>query len=75
MCLRNFGKFLQNFLFVSGGEGKVKQYFNGYLAGLSILKGKTESHRVIKCLNNCKEKLDFQAVDKMDTGMVSTIPR
>jgi hypothetical protein len=52
-----------------GGMHKLSQYFNGYLAGLVILRGKTESDRVIRCLNNCKEKLDFHAMDEMDTGM------
>eukprot|EP00918_Siedleckia_nematoides_P041966 GHVU01091417.1.p1 GENE.GHVU01091417.1~~GHVU01091417.1.p1 ORF type:complete len:448 (+),score=101.95 GHVU01091417.1:453-1796(+) len=39
------------------------------MAGLSILQGKTESDRVIKCLNNCKEKLDFHDMNQLDTGM------
>ena len=49
----------------------LTQYFRGYLAGLSILKGKTESDRVIRCLNDCKEKLDFHAMSEMESGMVS----
>lgn len=52
-----------------GGSQALSQYFTGYLAGLSILKDKTESDRVIKCLNNCKEKLDFHAMNEMETGM------
>ncbi|CAH1775011.1 unnamed protein product [Owenia fusiformis] len=52
-----------------GKEKRMGQFFNGYLAGLSILRGKTESDSVIKCLNNCQEKLDFHAMDEMDTGM------
>ena len=56
--------------FFSGGESNLSQYFKGYLAGLTILKGKTESERVIKCLNNCKENLEFHAMDQMQTGMV-----
>ncbi|XP_064642451.1 calsyntenin-1-like isoform X3 [Lineus longissimus] len=52
-----------------GGEKTLSQHFKGYMAGLSILRGKTESDRVIKCLNNCKEKLDFHAVYLMDGGM------
>jgi calsyntenin 1 len=42
------------------------QYFHGYLAGLSLLKNKTESDSVIRCLNNCQEKLDFTAIDTND---------
>ena len=49
----------------------MSQYFKGYLAGLSILRGKTESDRVIRCLNDCKEKLDFHAMSEMETGMVN----
>ena len=49
------------------------QYFHGYLAGLSILKNQTESDRVIQCLNNCQEKLDFTAIDEMETGMVCCV--
>jgi calsyntenin 1 len=44
----------------------MSQYFRGYLAGLSILKNKTESDSVIQCLNNCQEKLDFDAIDTSD---------
>jgi len=39
------------------------------MAGLAILKDKTESDRVIRCLNDCKEKLDFHAMSEMETGM------
>lgn len=52
-----------------GGEGGLAQYFSGYLAGLSFLQGKTESDRVIRCLNDCKEKLDFHAMNEMESGM------
>lgn len=44
----------------------MNQYFRGYLAGLSILKNTTESDSVIRCLNNCQEKLDFDAIDTDD---------
>jgi len=37
-----------------------------------MLKEKTESERVIRCLNNCQESLDFTALDKMPSGTVST---
>jgi hypothetical protein len=52
-----------------GGTKHLTQYFKGYLAGLSVLNGATESDRVIQCLNNCKEKLDFHAMNEMETGM------
>ncbi len=60
-----------NFCGSTGGQQQRSQYFKGYLAGLSILRGKTESDRVIRCLNDCKEKLDFHAMSEMETGMVS----
>ncbi|KAK6175300.1 hypothetical protein SNE40_013791 [Patella caerulea] len=51
-----------------GGKSRFEHYFKGYLAGLSVLKAKRESDRVIRCLNNCKESLDFHAVGEMQTG-------
>ncbi|KAK7486162.1 hypothetical protein BaRGS_00022628 [Batillaria attramentaria] len=53
-----------------GAQLTFKDYFRGYLAGLSMLKGKTESERVIKCLHNCKENLDFHALSDMSAGTV-----
>lgn len=53
-----------------GAQMSFKDYFRGYLAGLSMLKGKTESERVIKCLHNCKENLDFHALSDMSAGTV-----
>ncbi|XP_033097836.1 calsyntenin-1-like isoform X2 [Anneissia japonica] len=41
-------------------EGALRQYidhFNGYLTGLAILPGKTESKEVISCIFACKERL------------------
>ncbi|XP_005090315.1 calsyntenin-1 [Aplysia californica] len=51
-----------------GAENTFAHYYKGYMAGLFVLKGKTESDRVIKCLNNCKENLDFHAVNDMSSG-------
>lgn len=51
-----------------GKEQTFDKYFHGYLAGLSILKDKTESERVIKCLNDCKENLEFHALSQMESG-------
>ncbi|XP_064611600.1 calsyntenin-1-like [Liolophura sinensis] len=52
-----------------GADQKLDMFFRGYLAGLYILNGKTESYRVIKCLTNCKETLEFHSLQKMDSGM------
>ena len=54
-----------------GAENTFSHYYKGYMAGLFILKGKTESERVIRCLNNCKENLDFHAISDMSSGTVS----
>ncbi|ESO95730.1 hypothetical protein LOTGIDRAFT_116621 [Lottia gigantea] len=51
-----------------GGKSKFGHFFKGYLAGLSVLKDKREDDRVIRCLNNCKESLDFHALGEMKTG-------
>ncbi|XP_061162635.1 calsyntenin-1-like [Saccostrea echinata] len=58
-----------------GGHHKFNHYFRGYLAGLSILKGKTESERVIRCLNNCQENLDFSALSAMHSGTTVSFNR
>lgn len=52
-----------------GGDHQLTEYFEGFLSDVSILSGKTESARVIMCLNNCKEQLDFHAMSQMDPGM------
>uniref|UniRef100_A0A0L8HJY8 Calsyntenin C-terminal domain-containing protein n=1 Tax=Octopus bimaculoides TaxID=37653 RepID=A0A0L8HJY8_OCTBM len=51
-----------------GSTKKFDHFFRGYLAELSVLRDKTESERVIKCLVNCKEYLDFHALNKMESG-------
>ncbi|XP_060573318.1 calsyntenin-1-like [Ruditapes philippinarum] len=43
-------------------------HFQGFLAGLSILKDRTESERVIQCLNSCQESLDFTELKDMPSG-------
>lgn len=45
-------------------------YFHGYLAGLSVLRNQTETDDVIRCLNNCQEKLEVPGIDDMENGMV-----
>lgn len=51
-----------------GRDNTFSHYYKGYMAGLFILKGKTESEQVIRCLNNCKENLDFHAISDMSSG-------
>ncbi|CAD5115265.1 DgyrCDS4259 [Dimorphilus gyrociliatus] len=50
------------------GRGEVAQFFRGYLAGMSILKGSTENEEIIRCMNSCHEQLDLDLND-VATGM------
>jgi len=52
-----------------GADGNFAHHFRGYLAGLSLLRDATESDQTIRCLTDCKEKLDFHAMSEMETGM------
>lgn len=52
-----------------GSENKFKHYFRGYLAGLSILTGKTEDPRVLSCLHKCKESLEVPGMEAVQPGM------
>lgn len=57
------------------GETKTfGQFFDGSLAGLTMLNGTTETERAVKCLNTCGEKLQFHAMDMLSVGMVSAHP-
>lgn len=60
-------------LVTSGLDEVYVDHFQGYLAGLSILKDKTESERVIQCLNTCQENLDFTELKDMPSGSVSIL--
>ena len=57
----------------TGLDEKFTDHFQGYLAGLSLLKDKTESERVIQCLNNCQENLDFKDLSDMPSETVRFI--
>lgn len=49
----------------------MNHFFEGYLAGMSLLRDVTESDDVIRCLNECLERFDFHAMRDLNTGMVS----
>jgi len=57
----------------SGELGEFGEHFRGRLAGLTLLKDRTESDRVIQCLNNCQESLDFTGLENMPSGTVSPV--
>jgi len=52
-----------------GAEGKFKHHFRGYLAGLSLLTGKTEDPGVLNCLHKCKESLELPGMEVVQPGM------
>jgi len=51
---------------------RLSQHLNGELAGLLVLNNHTEADHVIQCVNSCEQKLDFHAINEMETGMVSS---
>ncbi|XP_019637680.1 PREDICTED: calsyntenin-1-like isoform X10 [Branchiostoma belcheri] len=51
-----------------GGDQEMSQFFRGELAGLLIHPGKTETRRVISCLHNCNESLEFHSFDETGPG-------
>ncbi|XP_076137722.1 calsyntenin-2-like [Alosa pseudoharengus] len=51
-----------------GGEiskRKFTQYFRGSLSGLTLHPGKIETHKVISCLQACKEGLDISSLQSL----------
>ncbi|XP_030843302.1 calsyntenin-1 [Strongylocentrotus purpuratus] len=42
-----------------GAQDKFANYFQGYLAGLSVLPGQIETPEVVSCMVRCKEGLSF----------------
>jgi len=51
-----------------GRETKMNYHFKGFLAGLSVLRGRTENPEVLSCLHRCKEGLHLPAADSLDPG-------
>ncbi|PRD18001.1 UNVERIFIED_CONTAM: Calsyntenin-2 [Trichonephila clavipes] len=43
--------------------------FHGFLAGLSVLRGRTENSEVLACLHRCKEGLEVPPADLLEPGM------
>jgi hypothetical protein len=52
-----------------GGEQHLTQFFKGQLAGVSILKDTLLTDKMIHCLSDCHEKLDFRAMSSMEHNM------
>ncbi|RWS31255.1 Calsyntenin-1-like protein, partial [Leptotrombidium deliense] len=51
-----------------GKSSKMNFHFRGFLAGLSILRGKSENPDVLACLHRCKEGLQLPPSDTLDPG-------
>ena len=47
----------------------MRHLLRGYLAGLSVLPGKTEHSEVLKCLVQCSESLQLPATNLLEPGM------
>ncbi|KAF8771411.1 Calsyntenin-1 like protein [Argiope bruennichi] len=52
-----------------GKDEKMAFNFHGFLAGLSVLRGRTESAEVLACLHRCKEGLEVPPADLLEPGM------
>nr|XP_006818111.1 PREDICTED: calsyntenin-1-like [Saccoglossus kowalevskii] len=55
-----------------GADGEFVHHLKGYLAGLTMRPGSTESEHVITCLNGCKESLEFHDFDLLELGEEAT---
>lgn len=51
-----------------GRSRMMSQFFKGHLASIYYLPNKIEQTRVLQCSHQCKEKLDFSAVDQLVPG-------
>ena len=52
-----------------GHDMSMSHMLRGYLAGLSVLPGKTEHSEVLKCLVQCSESLQLPATNLLEPGM------
>ena len=52
-----------------GKDEKMSFNFHGFLAGLSVLRGRTENPEVLACLHRCKEGLEVPPADLLEPGM------
>ncbi|GFX96478.1 calsyntenin-1 [Trichonephila clavipes] len=52
-----------------GKDEKMAFNFHGFLAGLSVLRGRTENSEVLACLHRCKEGLEVPPADLLEPGM------
>ena len=50
-----------------GRESQMNSHFRGFLAGLSLLRGRTENPAVLSCLHRCQEGLRVPPADSVDS--------
>lgn len=48
----------------------MSQFFKGHLASIYYLPHKLEQPQVLQCSHQCKEKLEFNAIDQLVPGEV-----
>lgn len=48
----------------------MSQFFKGYLAEMMYLPGRVERPNVLQCALQCKERLDFTALNQLRDGEV-----
>jgi hypothetical protein len=51
-----------------GRDSRMNFHFKGFLAGLSVLRGRNENPRVLSCLHRCQEGLQLPPTDTLDPG-------
>lgn len=51
-----------------GTDNKTKHHYRGYLAGLSVLVGRTEKPEVLTCLRRCQEGIHVPSMDLLQPG-------
>jgi hypothetical protein len=57
-------------IIITGKTQRMRHHFGGSLAGLSVWNNVTLTKSMIHCLSDCRERLDFTAVDDLDNAMV-----
>uniref|UniRef100_A0AC35U6B9 CA domain-containing protein n=1 Tax=Rhabditophanes sp. KR3021 TaxID=114890 RepID=A0AC35U6B9_9BILA len=58
-----------------GRVGEMTQFFNGELSSMYLLPGDTESEKVVECLHECDESLDYDRVEPFPLPHRITSPK
>uniref|UniRef100_A0A915B050 Cadherin domain-containing protein n=1 Tax=Parascaris univalens TaxID=6257 RepID=A0A915B050_PARUN len=51
-----------------GRSQSISQFFKGHLSSMLYLAGKVEQHQALLCAHQCKEQLQFTAIDQLVPG-------